>query len=61
MKKYVIAYYGTSGNGLVDYNEDACISLDNAMTFDNKSEALAYMTDLQKEWLSELRVEEVDL
>lgn len=61
MKKYVIAYYGTSGNGLVDYNEDACISLDNAMTFDSEPEAFAYMVGLQNEWLSELRVEEVDL
>lgn len=63
--KYVIAYYGknldgyTGQNGLVDYNEDTCNSLDNAMTFDTKREAEKYCKKLQKEWLSELRVEEV--
>ena len=65
--KYVIAFYGknsdgyTGQNGLVDYNEDTCNSLDNAMTFDDKDEAEKYRAELQEEWLSELRVEEVEV
>lgn len=55
---FYIAYYGTSGNGYVDYNEDSCNSIDNAMTFETKEEAEKYREELQKEWASELRVEE---
>lgn len=57
--KYIIAYYGTSGNGYVSYDENTCNSLDYAMTFYDKDEAEQHCAKLQKEWLSELRVEEV--
>lgn len=61
MKKYVIAYYGTSGNGLVGYDNKPCVSLDMAMIFDSENKATSKMLELQNDWQSELRVEEVDL
>ena len=59
MKNYVISFYGTSGNGMVAYDNTPCISLDMAMIFDSEDEAISKMSELQNEWQSELRIEEV--
>ena len=57
-KTYYIAFYGTSGDGLVGYDYEPCNSLDMAMLFTSKTEAERKRTELQPSWASELRVEE---
>ena len=60
MKQFIICYYGTSGDGYVDYNGGSCHSLDNAMKFCSEDEANEKCSELQKEWQSKLQVEEVN-
>lgn len=61
MSKFVISFYGSSGDGYVSYDNRPCISLDMAMIFGSKNDALSKLSVLQNEWHSDLRVEEVEL
>lgn len=54
---YYIAFYGTSGDGYVGYDNEPTNDIDNAMQFDTEKEAEKEMKKLQKEWGSELSVE----
>ena len=54
---YYIAFYGTSGDGYVGYDNEPTNDIDNAMQFDTEKEAEKEMKKLQKEWGSELYVE----
>lgn len=61
MTKYVISFFGESGDGLVSYDNEPCNSLDYAMLFDNEKEALEKCEKLQREWGSLLEVTSYDL
>ena len=54
---YYIAFYGTSGDGYVGYDNEPTNDIDNAMQFDTEKEAEKEMKKLQKEWGSKLYVE----
>lgn len=54
---YYIAFYGTSGDGYVGYDNEPTNDIDNAMQFDTEKEAEKEMKKLQNEWGSELSVE----
>lgn len=58
---WYIAFYGSSGDGYVGYDNEPTNDFDNAMQFDSKKEAEKEMKILQKEWDSDLRVEEFSL
>ena len=48
-KTYYIAYYGTSDDGYVGYDNKPCHSIDMAMTFTDRLEAEKCRTELQIE------------
>lgn len=54
---YYIAFYGTSGDGYVGYDNEPTNDIDNAMQFDTEKEAEKEMKKLQNEWESKLSVE----
>ena len=58
---WYIAFYGDSGDGYVGYDNEPTNDFDNAMQFDSKKEAEKEMKILQKEWGSDLKVEEFSL
>ena len=60
MTNYIISYYGTSGDGYVSYENRPCNTIEEAMTFDTELEATEKRNELQKEWLSILKVEKVE-
>jgi hypothetical protein len=55
---FYITYYGTSGDGYVGYDNEPTSDFDQAMTFPSREEADARRFELQKDWDSELQVEE---
>lgn len=54
---YYIAFYGTSGDGYVGYDNEPTNDIDNAMQFDTEKEAEKEMKKLRNEWESKLSVE----
>jgi len=58
---YYLAYYGTSGDGYVSYDNEPTNDFDEAMMFEDEEEAEEAKRLLQDEWDSELRVEESNI
>ena len=47
---YVIAFKGNQGSGYVDYNDDSCPEITQAMTFYSKDTAQKYADSIKKDW-----------
>lgn len=63
MSKYVINFYGSSGDGMIGYDDSPCISLDMAKVFSSKRLASLHVKKLLRQGyyrFCALRVEKVD-
>jgi hypothetical protein len=53
-EKWIISYYGTSGDGYVDYEGQPTNNMENCIKFDTEKDCLDEIEKLQPEWSSKL-------
>lgn len=59
-EKWIIGFYGESGDGYVDYENKPTNNLENCMSFDTEKECLEEIEKLQPEWGSKLTAVKLD-
>lgn len=59
-EKWIIGFYGESGDGYIDYENKPTNNLENCMSFDTEKECLEEIEKLQPEWGSKLTAVKLD-
>lgn len=60
-EKWIIGFYGASGDGYVDYENKPTNNLDNCMSFDTEKDCLEAIAKLQPEWSSKLSADKIEI